>query len=131
MKLNGYLAHQVLSQIERKVLFTGRYFRLGEYLSVATATYETSSVLGYTYRDRFSTLIELIAEEGGINNLMNYITTPATNRLSGLKKAPNNFYELFLGTEVIKLMKILFRSNRIESDDWHDFVLKKFKLNLL
>jgi len=45
MKLNGYLAHQALSKIEKKGLFKGKYFWLGEYLSFATATYETSSVL--------------------------------------------------------------------------------------
>ncbi len=130
MKLNGYLAHQALSQIEKKGLFTGRYFWLGEYLSFATATYETSSVLGFTYRDKFSTLIELIAEDGGTNNLMNYITTPGTERISKLKTAPNNFYELFYGTEAVRFMKMLLRDNRIEIDNWLDFMQKNFKLKL-
>ncbi len=130
MKLNGYLAHQALSQIEKKGLFKGKYFWLGEYLSFATATYETSSVLGYTYRDKFPTLIELIAEEGETNKLMNYITTPCTERISKLKKAPNNFYELFFGTEAVHLMKMLLRDNRIEIENWLDFMQKNFKLKL-
>jgi len=130
LKLNGYLAHQALSQIEKKGLFRGKYFWLGEYLGFATATYETSSVLGYTYRDKFSTLIELIAEDGGVNNLMNYITTPATNRISELKDTPNNFYELFFEKEAIDIMKMLLSTNQIEHDNWHDFLPKNFKLKI-
>src|ERR1035437_6837636 len=102
MTLHGYLAYQALSQIERKGLFTGRYFWLGEYLSIATWMYETSSVLGYTYRDRLSKLVELMAEEGRTDDLMNFITTPATERMSKLKKTPQNFYEFYFETEVME-----------------------------
>ncbi len=90
----------------------------------------TSSVLGYTYRDRFPTLVELIAEDGRINDLMSYITTPATERISELKQAPNNFYELVFETEAKHFMKILPGSKQVKGNDWLDFTGKNFKLKM-
>lgn len=126
MTLHAYLAYQALSQIERKGFFTGRYFWLGEYLSIATWMYETSSVLGYTYRDRLSKLVELMAEEGRTDDLMNFITTPATERMSKLKKTPQNFYEFYFETEAMEFMNKL---HAVEND-WHDFLLKAFKVKM-
>ena len=126
MKLNGYLAFQTLKPIEKKGFFSKRYVLFGEFICSAQWMYETCSILGYLYRDRFLIFLELLAEDGRQNDLINYISEPATDRLLKLSKEPQNFYDLFFESEVTSLMKKMHSYRLIQYSEFQDFI-KIFK----
>jgi len=51
-----YLAHQTLSSVSKKGLFSGQYVVFGEYLEQTKLLFEISSDLGHLYRDNLTTL---------------------------------------------------------------------------
>ena len=120
MGLLGYLAHQVISPVTRKGLFSGKHVWFAEYLSHAQLLYEISAVLGYTYRDKLETFAELFSEPGRQADLAHVLVTATSvaDRLAALPDEPKDIYGLFFVSEGKKLMKAMHNGGLTQFSNW-------------
>lgn len=131
MSLISYLVDQIMAPVKRKRLFSGEYILFGEYLSQAELLYETSTALGYTYRDRLERFAESFSEPGRQASVTNLIMADelVTERLASLPQEPKNFYDFFLVSEGEKFMHYLHNAGLTPFSEWLDFP-KAFKVKV-
>src|SRR6266446_817515 len=61
--LLAYIAQQIISPVTKKGLFSDEYVLFGSYMPCAQFLYETGAILGYTFRDRLLSFVELFTPE--------------------------------------------------------------------
>lgn len=127
--LQGFIAHKILLNIEKKGFFSGRYVVLSDFISHSTYAYEESSLIGYTYRNNLSSFIKLSSQEGRSEDLLKAIGTFPDERLSKHKEQPKNFNELFFNSELIRLLKIIKRPDLIKQCEEGNY-RNSFKLKI-
>src|SRR6185436_2964647 len=129
LKLQGYLTSIILPRITKKGFFSSQYIYFDEYISTATHVFETSSVIGYTFRDQLASLVEIMAQDGGGGNLLKAIGAFPETRLTKQKEKPKNFFDFFFQSEAIHILEIIKKPNLIKECESGDY-RNAFKLKL-
>ena len=123
-----YLAHQTLSSISKKGLFSGQYVTFGEYLEQTKLLFEISSALGHLYRDKLTTLAITIMEEGKTDNVTSFMVESATERYKQYKPEYKSWFDFFFQTEAIDMTKQNQKLKLIPSGEWFNPQVYKSKI---
>ena len=123
-----YLAHQTLSSISKKGLFSGQYVVFGEYLEQTKLLFEISSALGHLYRDKLTTLAITFMEEGKTNNVTSFMTESATERYKQYKPEYKNWFDFFFHTEALDITKQYQKLKLIPNGEWFNPQVYKRKV---
>jgi len=119
--LLAYLAHQIISPVTKKGLFSDEYVLFGSYMPCAQFLYETGAIIGYTFRDRLPLLVELFTESGHETDAVAHIGESAAKRLAELPAEPNDFMDLFFKPEAERLIKVMRARGLNKFSTWSDF----------
>lgn len=119
--LLAYLAQQVRAPIIRKGMFTGEHVLFGDYMPASLFLYETSAILGYTYRERITSFVSLFCQPRQESDLIMHMTSSVTAKLAALRHEPKDFIELHLIPEATRLMRVMRDAGLTIYSDWIDF----------
>lgn len=119
--LLAHLAYQIITPVTKKGRYSDEYVLFGDYMPCAQFLYETSAILGFTFRDRLAVFVELFCEAGREANLISALAESAASRLSGLPQEPQDFFDMFFKPEVERLMKVMRDAGITKCSEWLDF----------
>jgi hypothetical protein len=126
--LINYFAHQTLSSITKKGMFSGEYVLFGEYLEQTQMLFEMSSALGYTYRDKIETFATLFSEEGKQKSVVDYMSTAAIERYKKYKPEHKNWFDFFFSTEALDITKRFQDAKILPTGEWFNPKVYKSKV---
>jgi hypothetical protein len=117
-----YIIYSLISPISKKRLFGKDYIFFDEYVMRTIALYSIGATLGYIYRDKISTLLQLMTEEKSkIGDQIIALQKMAHMRYEEMPSGTKNFSELILGVELPQLMKSFYKSKIIAYESVNDF----------
>jgi hypothetical protein len=119
--LLAYLAEQVRAPIVRKGVFAGEYVLFGDYMPSSLFLFETSAVLGYTYRDRLAPFVSLFCQPGQERDLIAHMARDIEAKLAALGKEPKDFMELHFIPEATRFMQVFRGAGLTTYSEWIDF----------
>jgi hypothetical protein len=96
------LAHEWLERITEKSLLSGSYVRVGRFLMVSQALFETGVIAGRIFHDRLPLLMKLFAEAGKEESLLEFLGECAARRLAAVEEQCLSFQGIFFLTEMRK-----------------------------
>ena len=101
-----YLAHEVVTPIVREDPAFGQFVYFGEYMPCAQFLFETTAVLGYIFRERIVTLIQLFCKPGHEESLMVLVRASVAARLRSLQHPPRDSFDLYFEPEALRLIAL-------------------------
>ena len=130
----NYIIYNIINPISKKRLFGKDYIFFDEYVMRTIALYSIGATLGYTYKGKMNTLLQLMTEDKSkIGDQIIALQKMAQMRYEELPSGTKNFSELIMDVELPQLMKSFYKSKIIayESVDYFPKVSKKkFRRNM-
>lgn len=117
-----YIIYNIINPISKKRLFGKDYIFFDEYVMRIIALYSIGATLGYTYKDKMNTLLQLMTDDKSkIGDQIIALQKMAQMRYEEMPSDTNNFSELIMDVELPQLMKSFYKSKIIAYESVNDF----------